>query len=192
VWCPSHCGIRGNERTDTLAKLEASSTTPCQFALTTKTSLLTQARAEFILRWKTELPLSKPSFKFSDHLRNIDWADTRALWRVFCNRSPSDTPTKIDADLCPCGLAPYTSHLLLRDCPLLAIERATLLSSTAGEIQSPDFLTASKNSLALRPFWRATGLGHSAHLYLGDHTTTYTTDDSSSDSPEPDIGVFET
>jgi ribonuclease HI len=191
VWCPSHCGIRGNERADALAKLGASSTTPCQFARTTKTWLLTQARAEFIQRWKTELPLSKPSFKFPDHLRNVDWADTRALWRVFCNRSPSDTPPNIDADLCPCGLAPYTSHHLLRDCPLLAIERATLLSSTAGDIQSPNFLTAPENSLALRRFLRATGLGHSAHLRLGDHTTAYTTDDSSSDSPEPDFGVFE-
>ena len=192
VWCPSHCGIRGNERADTLAKLGASSATPCQFARTTKTWLLTQARAEFIQRWKTELPLSKPSFKFPDHLRNIDWADTRALWRVFCNCSPSDTPPNIDADLCPCGLAPYTSHHLLRDCPLLAIERTTLLSSTASDIQSPDFLTAPENSLALRRFLRATGLGHSAHLHLGDHTTMYTTGDSSSDSPEPDFGVFET
>jgi len=65
VWCPSHCGIRGNERADTLAKLGASSTTPCQFALTTKTGLQTQAHAEFFRRWKIELPLSKPSFKIS-------------------------------------------------------------------------------------------------------------------------------
>jgi ribonuclease HI len=192
VWCPSHCGIRGNERADTLAKLGASSTTACQFAVTTKTWLLTQARAEFIQRWKTELPLSKPSFKFPDHLRDIDWADTRALWRVFCNRSPSDNPPNIDPGPCPCGLASYTSHHLLRDCPLLAIERATLLSSTAGDIQSPDFLTAPENSLALRRFLRATGLGHSVHLRLGGYTTTtYTTDDSGSDSPEPDFGVFD-
>jgi len=48
MWCPSHCNIRGNERADTLAKLGASSKTPCQFALTTKTWLLTQARAEYL------------------------------------------------------------------------------------------------------------------------------------------------
>jgi len=102
VWCPSHCGIRGNERADTLAKLGASSTTPCQFALTTKTWLQTQAHAEFFRRWKIELPLSKPFFKFPDHLRNVDWADTRAVWRVFCKRSPTDTPANIDAGPCPC------------------------------------------------------------------------------------------
>jgi ribonuclease HI len=191
VWCPSHCGIRGNERADTLAKLGASSTTACPFALTTKTWLLTQARAEFLQRWKTELPLSRPSFKFPNHLHNIEWADTRALWRVFCNRSPSDTPPNIDAGLCPCGLAPYTSHHLLRDCPLLAVERSTLLTSTIGDIRSPDFLTAPENALALRRFLRATGLGHTAHLHLGGETTTYSTDNSHSDSPEPDFGVFD-
>jgi ribonuclease HI len=192
VWCPSHCGISGNERADALAKLGASSTTPCQFALTTKTWLLTQARAEFIQRWKTELPLSNPSFKFPAHLHGIDWADTRALWRVFCNRSPSDTPPNIDAALCPCRRAPFTSHHLLRDCQLLATERSTLLSSTVGDIQSLDFLTAPENALALRRFLRATGLGHSAHLHLeGDQTTIiHDSDDSDSDSPEPDFGAF--
>jgi ribonuclease HI len=192
VWCPSHCGIHGNERADVLAKLGASSATPCQFALTTKTWLQTQARAEFIRRWKTELPLSKPSFKFPGHLHNVDWADTRALWRVFCNRSPTDTPPNIDAALCPCGSAPYTSLHLLRDCPLLAVERATLLSSAVGDIQSPDFLTTPENTLALRRFLRATGLGHTAHLHLKGATTTYSTNDSDSDSPEPDFGAFET
>jgi len=192
IWCPSHYGISGNKRDNGLAKLGASSATPCQFALTTKTWLLTQARTEFIQRWKTELPLSNPSFKFPAHLHGIDWADTRALWRVFCNRSPSDTPPNIDADLCPCGLAPYTSHHLLRECPLLATERTTLLSSTVGDIQSLDFLTAPENSLALRRFLRATGLGHSVHLRLeGGYTTIgHDSDDSNSDSPEPDFGAF--
>ena len=192
VWYPYHCGIRGNERADTLAKLGALSTTPCQFALTTKTWLQTQARTELFRRWKTELPLSKPSFKFPDHLHNVDWADTRALGRVFCNHSPTDSPLNIDAGLCPCGSAPYTSLHLLRDCPLLAVERTTLLSSAVGDIQSPDFILAPENSLPLRRFLRATGLGHSAHLCLdGDHTTTHSTNNSGSDSPEPDFGAFE-
>jgi len=191
VWCPFHFGRCGNERAYTLVKLGASSTTPCQFALTTKTSLQTQACAEFLRRWKTELPLSKPSFKFTDHLHNVDWADTRALWRVFCNRSPTDTPPNIDAGPYPCGSAPYASLHLLRDCPLLAVERTTLLSSAVGDIQSPDFLLAPENSLPLRRFLRATGLGHSTHLCLdGDHTTTYSTNDSDSDSMEPDFGAF--
>jgi len=193
VWCPSHCDIRGNEQADTLTKRGASSTAPCQFALTTKTWLQTLARAEFLRRWKTELPLSKPSFKFPGHLHNVDWADTRALWRVFCDRSPTDAPPNIDTGPCRCGSSPYTSLHLLRDCPLLAAECKTLLSSTVGDIQSPNFLLAPENSLPLRCFLRATGLGHSAHLCLdGDHTTTSSTNDSDSNCPEPDFGAFET
>jgi len=48
MWCPSHCNIRCNERADTLAKLGASFKTPCEFATTTKTWLLTQVRTEFL------------------------------------------------------------------------------------------------------------------------------------------------
>jgi len=120
MWCPSHCNIRGNERADTLAKLGASSKTPCQFSLTTKTWLLTQAQAEFLACWKNELPLSNPSFKFPTNLHGVDWANTRAIWRVFGNRSPTDSPPNITADPCPCGLDLNSSHHLLQDCPLLA------------------------------------------------------------------------
>ena len=192
MWCPSNCGIHGNERADTLAKLGASSTITCQFAVTTKIWLLIQTRAEFLAGWKNELPLSHPSFKFPTHLRGVDWADTRAIWRVFCNRSPSDSLPNITADPCVCGFNLNTSHHLLCNCPLLATECATLLSTTVGDIQSPEFLIIPENSLALRQFLRATGLGHSVHLRLeGDHTTTYRTDDSDSDSQEPDFGAFD-
>jgi hypothetical protein len=97
----------------------SSSTIPCRFGRTTKTWLLAQARTSFLKRWKQELPLSNPSFKFPDHLHGVDWADTRAMWRVLCNRSPTDSPPNIPADPCPCGLDLNTSHHLLRDCPLL-------------------------------------------------------------------------
>jgi ribonuclease HI len=193
IWCPSHCGIRGNERADTLAKMGASSTIPCQFAVTTKTWLLTQARAEFLARWKDELPLANPSFKFPAHLHGVDWADTRAIWRVFCNRSPSDSPPNIPAEPCPCGLGLNSSHHLLQNCSMLATQRATLLHSTTGDIQTPDFLTTPNNALPLRQFLRKTGLGHSSHLHFdgGDHNRPDSTDISDSDSPEPDFGAFE-
>jgi hypothetical protein len=112
---------------------------------------------------------------------------------VFCNRSPSDTSPNIDAGLCPYGLTVYSSNHLLWDCPLLATEHATLLSSAVGDIQSLDFITGPENSLALRGFLRTTGLEHSVHLrFEGDYTTIiHNTDDSDSDSPEPDFGTFD-
>jgi ribonuclease HI len=191
VWCPAHCGIRGNERADTLAKAGASATVPCRFALTTKTWLLAQARKEFLKRWKDELPLSSPSFKFPDHLHGVDWADTRAMWRVFCNRSPTDPPPNIPADPCPCGLDLNTSHHLLRDCPLLLVQRTKLLQSTTGDIHTMSFITAPRNTTAIRRFLRATGLGHTPHLCFDKHSTADGVDDTDSDSPEPDFGAFE-
>jgi len=42
VWCPSHCGIMGNEHADTLAKIGTSLPVPCRHTLTTKVLLQTQ------------------------------------------------------------------------------------------------------------------------------------------------------
>jgi len=192
IWCPSHCNIRGNERADVPAKRGANATTPCRFPVTTKTWLLTQARAEFLARWKKELPLANPSFKFPAHLHGVDWADTRAIWRVFCNRSPTDPPPSITADPCPCGLDLNSSHHLLRACPLLAAQRAALLHSTTGDIESLGFLTAPQNTLPLRNFLRKTGLGHSSQLrFDDDHNPKYGSYTSDSASSEPDFDAFE-
>jgi len=192
MWCPSHCGIRGNERADTLAKLAASSTIPCQFAVTTKTWLLTQARSEFLAHWKNELPLANPSFKFPSHLCGVDWADTRAIWRVFCNRSPTDPPPNITVELCAYGLDLNSSLHLLRDCPLLATQRVILLHSTVGDIQTPGFLTSPQNTQPLCQFLRKTGLGHSSHLnFDSGHDLPKTIDPTDTASSEPDFGAFD-
>lgn len=189
--CPSHCNIQGNERADTLAKLGASSKTCCQFACTTKTWLLTQARAELTKRWKDELPLSSPSFKFPEHLQGVGWAKTRAIWRVFCNRSPTDVPPNITADPCPCGQDLNTSHHLLRNCHLLAGPREALLHFTTSDIHTLSF-TAPQNTLPIHRFLRATGLGHSSRLLFCDnHHTTNSADGTDSDSSEPDFRAFE-
>jgi len=192
VWCPSHCNIPGNDRADMLAKLGASGTTPCRYAITTKLWLLAQARAQLLQRWKKELPLSKPSFTFPTHLRGADWADTRALWRVFCNRSPSDPLPNQVANPCPCGQDLHTSHHLLRDCTLLAQHRSLMQLSTVGDIQSLSFLTNPTNMPSIRRFLKATGLGHTANVSFDSQpATTQTGEASDSDSPEPDFGVFE-
>jgi len=96
TWYPSHCNIRGNERADALAKQGADNSVPCRFALTTKTWLLMQERAQFTERWKTQLPLSTPSFTFSKHLQEVEWADTRALWWSFATvHQPTHPPTSL-------------------------------------------------------------------------------------------------
>jgi len=192
MWCPSHCGIRGNERANTLAKLAASSTIPCQFAVTTKTWLLTQTWSEFLARWKNELPLANPSFKFPSHLCGVDWADTRAIWRVFYNQSPTDPPLNITVEPYACGLDLNSSLHLLQDCPLMATQRAILLHSTIGDIQTPGFLTRPQNTQPLRQFLRKTILGHSSHLnFDSNHDLPETIDPTDTTSPELDFSAFE-
>jgi hypothetical protein len=126
------------------------------------------------------------------HLHGVDWGDTRALWRVFCNRAPSDPHPNIPADPCPCGQDLHTSHHLLRDCTLLAHQRSQMQLSTSGDIQSLSFLTSPTNWVGLRRFLRATGLGHSVNISY-DHQPAPLLDDGESDSEstEPDFGVFE-
>jgi len=125
-------------------------------------------------RWKTQLPLSTPSFTFPNRLHEVDWADTRAIWRVFCNRAPTDPPPIVTADPCPRGTDLTSSHDLLQECPLLATQRATLQTATTGDIRTPQFIIAPENSLPLRssvqPAWatphtsasRRTNLHHKA------------------------------
>jgi hypothetical protein len=196
VWCPSHCDIPGNDRADTLAKQGAAGHTPCQYATTTKTWLLNQARSQLLRRWKAELPLAVPSFKFPEHLQDTEWKETRAVWRVFSNRSPSDPHPNQAGDPCLCGKDTRSSHHLLRDCTLLATHRTKLLASSVGDIQNSDFITNPKNFLPLRQFLRATGLGYTTLLCFDQtHSTndnlSATSESNRSSSPEPDFGAFE-
>jgi len=85
-----------------------------------------------------------------------------------------------------------SSHHLLRDCPLLTLQRVLLCKATTGDIQSLEFITTPENTNPLRHFLRATSLGHSALIrFDGNHNTPDCTDVSDPDSPEPDFGAFE-
>ena len=172
-------------------KKGASGNTPCQYTTTTKTWLLSQARSQLLRRWKAELPLSAPSFKFPNHLRDVEWKETRAIWRVFSNRSPSDPHPNQADDPCPCGSVTNSSHHLLRDCVLLATHRAKLLASSVGDIQTSDFITNPKNFIPLCRFLRATGLGHTKNLCFDQNPTSSDNGSDNLGSPEPDFGVFE-
>ena len=181
----------GNERADTLGKMGMSLPAPCQHAVTTKLWLQTQARSQLLQRWKQELPLSNPSFTFPTHLHRVDRADTRALWRVFSIRSPSDPHPNHTADPCPGGQDLNTSHHLLHDCTLLAQRRSRMQLATCGHLESLTFLTNQANWLGLRNLLRATGLGHTKNISYDRQPTPLEGDGASdSDLPKPDFGHF--
>jgi len=84
------------------------------------------------------------------------------------------------------------SHHLLRDCPLLTLQRVLLRKATTGDIQSLEFITAPENTNPLRHFLQATGLSHSALIrFDGNHNTPDCTDVRDADSPELDFVAFE-
>jgi len=143
-------------------------------------------------RWKTQLPLSMPSFTFPKHLQEVEWADTQALWRVFCNRAPTDPTPNITADPCQCGMDLATSHHLLWECRQLLSTQGTILQrTTTGDIHTPQFIMSPENALPLRKFLCTTGLGHSTYFrFTEDQPATQGTEDSGSDSPEPDFRAF--
>ena len=182
----------GNERAETLAKIGTSLPVPCQHTLTTKVWLQMQARAQLLQRWKEELPLSNPSFTFPTHLHGIDWADTRALWQVFSNRSPSDPHPNETANPYPCGQDLHTSHHLLRGCTLLVQRRSQIRLLISGDLESLTLLTNPANWLDLRNFLQATELGHTINICYDRQSTSSVEDEAlDSDSPEPDFGAFE-
>jgi hypothetical protein len=91
TWTPSHINIQGNEDVDIEAKRGATNTNvKCQHAVTTKTWMLAESKGQFLLAWKQKLPDSKPSLQYPPQMSSYNWTETRALARVYCNRSPTD------------------------------------------------------------------------------------------------------
>jgi ribonuclease HI len=93
IWMPAHVGITGNEAADAEAKSGAAATaataSPCKHARATKTWMLAESKWKLRSRWTQELPDARPGLRFPPHLRGYQWADTRALWRLYCRRTPS-------------------------------------------------------------------------------------------------------
>ena len=72
------------------------------------------------------------------------------------------------------------------------MERTKLLQSTTSDIHMSSYITAPQNDLAIQHLLRATGLGHTLHLWLDKHHHPANgLDESDSHSPEPDFGSFE-
>jgi hypothetical protein len=99
---------------------------------------------------------------FSLHLKHMRWKDTRALFRMFCNRTPNDPRMGDDRNPCPCGTDLISGRHLFIHCTLLAVERAAISSLTGEEIETNLYqsMVGPKTIGKVLAFLKATGLGY--------------------------------
>jgi ribonuclease HI len=167
VWVPSHTGITGNERADAQAKLGAEDSRHlCPHAVTTKTWLMAETKRRFLTQWREQAPLIRPAITWPKHLSGLKWQESRALFRVFTRRTPSDINpiTKTAPRDCECGPTPPTSAHILGDCPIFNRERTALLQQLDMPAITTDLVLLAANTRPVLDFLKKTGLGFKMDL----------------------------
>jgi ribonuclease HI len=171
IWTPAHVGITGNEAADAEAKSGAAATaSPCKHARATKTWMLAESKRQLRSKWTQELPDARPGLRFPAHLRGYKWADTRALWRLYCRRSPTDRdPARgpAAAEPCPCGDGFLSGGHAFIECRLLKRARKRMQTTSPGRL-SRAYVLDPKHTQAVITFLRTTGLGFRAELRYED------------------------
>ena len=131
VWTPSHCGIEGNERADSLAKAGSNSAVECKHAYTSKTWMLRQAKNRFHKEWSKELNLDRITWSYPEEWRKWTFKRAKAFFRIYCGRSYSDPLPGQDPVRCQCNDSDLSSDHLLGQCTLFERSRYLLLKGTA-------------------------------------------------------------
>jgi ribonuclease HI len=171
IWTPAHVGITGNEAADAEAKSGAAATaSPCKHARATKTWMLAESKRQLRLKWTQELPDAHPGLRFPAHLRGYQWADTRALWRLYCRRTPSDRDPAmgpVAAEPCPCGDGFLSGGHAFIECRLFRRARKHMQTTSPGRL-SRAYVLDPKHTQAVMTFLRTTGLGYRAELRYED------------------------
>jgi ribonuclease HI len=193
LWTPAHVGVIGNETADNLAKLGANSPSKlCPHACTTKTWLYAESRRILSKRWKEELPSSHASLTLPGWLKNLKFSESRALFRVYCNRTPSDAYPSEPPQPCQCGQDMVSGRHLFSSCAQFEAERQKLISETFGDITSDKYFFDPRNVVHIVRFLRKTGIGFTDKILpssSGMGSRIETLDDT--DSEDLNIGDFE-
>jgi ribonuclease HI len=171
IWTPAHVGITGNEAADAEAKAGAAATASrCTHARTTKTWMLAESKRQLRSKWTQELPDARPGLRFPAHLRGYQWVDTRALWRLYCRRTPTDRdPARgpVAPEPCPCGDGFLSGGHAFIECRLFRRARKRMLTTSPGR-PSRAYVLDPKHTQAVITFLRTTGLGYRAELRYED------------------------
>ena len=197
LWTPAHCGIPGNERADTLAKLSSQKTDLCIHTRVTKSWLQAKVKQQLATDWTNQHP-QEQSFpinittKFPKELQHLSPATCRALFRLQSGTTPSDPFPNELPEQCSCGGIRTSFHLLL-ECPCLKDARKDLISTIRDQQHSTARITCTTSNLPMSiifntlyttpiiTFLKCTGLGFTRNVH--DKSC----DDSSSDE-DIDVG----
>ena len=122
-WIPSHCGIRGNEIADQLAKI-GSEQIQDDLSVSYK-SCKSNIRKTYLDKWRAD----HPGHKDNDAWHYLERQDQVTIFRLRTghNKLQSHMFHRFrvgDSPLCPCGSEPMTATHILQQCQLLVTTRA--------------------------------------------------------------------
>jgi ribonuclease HI len=173
AWCPSHSGIRGNERADTLAKSATALARNSPIGVT-RTNALRRTKVHAWKMWKREWKKSAmtgrfaianrllPSLKPTHHF--ITLKGNRELFgRTLQCRTGHTYTGEFRQELslegqheCPCGEHIETREHILLECPRYNRSRH-ILEKASREISLPTILGTKKGIAALSEFLMVSG-----------------------------------
>jgi hypothetical protein len=196
MWTPSHCGIKGNEQADRLAKKGSSLSNKCPHTYISIAWMTRQAKSNFTDKWRTGLGNPTMNWNPPAFWNNLSFQKARQMFKVFCGRTGIDTLPWENETTCKCNTAPISSKHIIEDCPLFDRERNQIRGS---HLTPPRFT----NALIFDPEWHepmakfinAIGLGEKKELrwpHNNDSTiVTNQQDNGLNDENSFQVGIFE-
>jgi ribonuclease HI len=166
VYVPSHSGIHGNELADRLAKQGALADTPCPGTRITRDWLKLAVKSQFLTAWQEAAKVAPISLSPAKIYSSLTWSETRAILKIFTNRTPSDPFKLAEEPQCACGGAKISAVHLLVSCPLLAASRLLLQNCLPPNIPLDQDLAVRSpaTAKALADYARKTRLGFSENI----------------------------
>jgi ribonuclease HI len=132
LWTPAHRKIEGNEHIDEMAKKGAESLLNlCPRSFSSKTWLKAESTRRLLQNWKNSHNIIGSSRRYPPFIESIPYNDSRALFRAFCGRTPSDPHYPYEQTPCKCGIEICTSAHLITSCRLLDHTRSIKLKITS-------------------------------------------------------------